>query len=153
VLTLRGLASLIEAGVLGVMGISNVNTLTAIFTGSQQAVGNADALGFVLNMIDGLLLLFGCALFIFGRRRAGLFWMQVALLLSLCVGGVFDFYTDQFSAAVSMIFDLLALLYLRWYRTQLARSTTPPDLATSGAPLARRRTSDSPLEATASPKR
>ncbi len=120
-LTLRGMGSLLEAGLLGMLGISPLSFLQAMVTAGAPPVSGFDAIGFVSGMFDGIVLLLGCALFIAGKRQTGLLWMQAALVLSLSVGGVFAFYSNQFSATLSMLADFGALLYLRWYRNQFVR--------------------------------
>ncbi len=125
-LILRGVTSLLEAGALGVMEVDPFSFLQLMTTSGASPINKVDAIGFISGMVDGIILLFGCLLFIAGKRSAGLFWMQVALVLSLSVGGVFAFYSNQFSATLSMLADFGALLYLRWYRNQFVRQAEHP---------------------------
>ena len=74
-----------------------------------------------LRAVTDLILLAGLILFVFRNSVRGLYWMQTALMLSLCVIQVFSFYQDQFVAVAGVFGDLIPLLFLRVY---LFRKTT-----------------------------
>lgn len=76
----------------------------------------------LLNVITACITLFGIILFITGRRQHGLFWVQLALILDLCVVNVFTFYVEQFSAALLTLTTLAVLIYTRSYQHQLRQA-------------------------------
>ena len=66
---------------------------------------------------------YGVIIFLTGRKLYGLFWVQLALILNLCVVNVFTFYVEQFSAALLSLATLAVLLYTRAYQHQLRQAT------------------------------
>jgi hypothetical protein len=80
-------------------------------------------LDLLLNVITATITLYGIILFVTGRKQHGLFWVQLALILDLCVVNVFTFYVEQFSAALLSLTTLVVLLYTRSYQHQLRQAT------------------------------
>ncbi|HEY3291736.1 MAG TPA: hypothetical protein VGK87_16505 [Anaerolineae bacterium] len=76
----------------------------------------------ILNVITALITLYGIILFVSGRRQHGLFWVQLALILDLCVVNVFTFYVEQFSAVLLTFTTLAVLIYTRYYQQQLRQA-------------------------------
>ena len=76
----------------------------------------------LLNLATAALTLYGIVLFVRGRQLHGLFWIQLALILQLCVVNVFTFYVEQFSAALITLANLAVLLYVRIYQHQLRQA-------------------------------
>lgn len=89
------------------------------FSPFRLSVDNIDLL---LSIITAMLTLYGIILFVTRRREQGLFWMQLALILELCVVNVFTFYVEQFSAAAIALANLAILLYVRAYQHQLKQA-------------------------------
>ena len=83
------------------------------------SVSNIDLL---LDFITALITLVGIVLFVTRRREQGLFWVQLALLLQLCVVNVFTFYVEQFSAALLTLANLIVLLCVRAYQHNLKQA-------------------------------
>ncbi|MCL4505135.1 MAG: hypothetical protein M1434_03945 [Chloroflexi bacterium] len=76
----------------------------------------------LLNMVTAAVTLYGIVLFVTGRKFHGLFWVQAALILDLCVVNVFTFYVEQFSAALWTLANIAVLLYVRAYQHQLRQA-------------------------------
>ncbi len=77
----------------------------------------------LLKVITGGITLYGIITFMTGRKQVGLFWVQLALILDLCVVNVFTFYVEQFSAALLTLATLGVLIYTRTYQHQLRMAT------------------------------
>jgi hypothetical protein len=84
---------------------------------------SVDFADILLSLITTAITLYGIALFGMRRRDAGLFWIQLSLILELCVVNVFAFYAAQFAAAVFALVDLSILLYVRAYQHRLKQLT------------------------------
>ncbi len=127
ILAVNSLGSLIAFGVSVVVPVASPEAAREIqrlyvasglreFSPFTMSVNSIDLL---LNMVTAAITLSGIALFITGRRYQGLFWVQAALLLDLCVVNVFTFYVEQFSAALWTLANLAVLFYVRAYQHQL----------------------------------
>lgn len=81
-----------------------------------------DDIDLLLDFITATMTLAGIILFLTRRRSHGLFWVQLALFLQLCVVNVFTFYVEQFSAAILTLFSLVVLLCVRTYEHQLKQA-------------------------------
>ncbi|MCL5994428.1 MAG: hypothetical protein M1546_00035, partial [Chloroflexi bacterium] len=82
-----------------------------------------DSIDLLLHLFTTLLTLYGVILFVIKRRQQGLFWIQLALILELCVVNVFRFYLEQFSAAIFTLANLALLLIVRVYQHELEEAT------------------------------
>jgi hypothetical protein len=115
-----------------------IETGLRAFSPFKLSIDSADLL---LNFVTATLTLYGITLFVSGRKQHGLYWIQLTLILQLCVVNVFTFYVEQFSAALLTLADLGILLYVRTYQHQLkqaamnrlAASVPPSLLNTSSA--------------------
>jgi hypothetical protein len=81
-----------------------------------------DNIDLLLDIGTALITLLGIILFMIGKRHQGLFWVQVALFLDLCVVNVFTFYVEQFSAALLTFASLIMLLLVRLYQHELKQA-------------------------------
>jgi hypothetical protein len=81
-----------------------------------------DNIDLLLNYVTAALSLYSIILFVTRRVQQGLFWLQLTLILQLCVVNVFTFYAEQFSAAINTLNNLLVLLYVRLYQHQLKQA-------------------------------
>ncbi len=90
------------------------------FSPFDMSISDIDLL---LNVITAGITLYGVIIFLTGRKLYGLFWVQLALILNLCVVNVFTFYVEQFSAALLSLATLAVLLYTRAYQHQLRQAT------------------------------
>ncbi|HEY3341933.1 MAG TPA: hypothetical protein VGK81_07935, partial [Anaerolineae bacterium] len=84
------------------------------------SVSNIDL---ILDAITAIITFTGIILFLARRRRQGLFWIHLGLLLQLCVVNVFTFYNEQFSAALIALANLAVLLIVRVYQHNLLQAT------------------------------
>lgn len=103
------------------------------FSPFVMSLSNIDLL---LDFVTSLITLYGILLFLTGKRLSGLFWVQVALFLDLCVVNVFTFYIEQFSAAGLTLASLFALLCVRLYQHELAQAEINRQRATLYASIA-----------------
>ncbi len=89
-----------------------------------------DNVDLLLDFVTALITLVGIIMFLTRQRQRGLFWVQLALFLQLCVVNVFTFYVEQFSAAILTLVNLIVLLCVRAYEHQMRRrrwrGTTSP---------------------------
>jgi hypothetical protein len=86
------------------------------FSPFSLSINDVDLL---LNVITAVITLGGIIIFVTRHKQRGLFWIELALILNLCVVNVFTFYTEQFSAVLFTLANLLVLLYVRAYHHQL----------------------------------
>jgi len=88
-----------------------------------------------LNAMTSGVMIIGVLLFALRKPIRGLYWMQISLVLSLCVVNIFAFYQQQFVVAIYALTDLAIFIYIRVYlfrREKLAgvsnRVPSPPPI-------------------------
>jgi len=124
--THMGLITTLIIGIVSLRALSGVIIL--ISTIAVNVLPDSDIIGFFrpgngigiwLQAVTSALMLVGLVLYFAHRRRAGLFWLQTAMVLALTVVGVVAFYANQFAATINMLTDLFVWLVLHTYTNRL----------------------------------
>lgn len=98
----------------------------------------ANVASIVSSFVSGLLVARGIVLVRAGRTHEAVRWFERALLISILLGRVFDFYESQFGAVLGLAVDLVLLYGVRRLSAQLDPVDEQADRAqpASGSPLA-----------------
>ena len=131
VLAIRGVISSVVLTVASAPALSGVIGLILAGESPVGALVSSNLIGSTLQAATNVMLFAGLILFMFRSSVRGLYWIQTALILSLCVAQPFSFYQSQFDAIAGVFGDFGPFLFLRGYLDRKRRQQPHSQLATA----------------------